>query len=194
MLESQIERGILDHFGLKTDEYAVWKMMRYRRGEMDLPAQLVSDLVSEVYGKALSKQACLQAMADFRAVARVLRDNSGRRFRLISALEKKAGHPGRATAQMVPRKYDDSLDALNLRRDQWRHPVTGETADTGVMQMFAAAVEESRQSFVLLESWLQSSEGFDELLELIGNRGYDTGVSDGTMTLFAHDQDRKENV
>ena len=193
-LESQMERGILDHFGLKTEEYVVWKMMKYHRGEMERPAQLVSDLINEVYGKDLSREVCLQAMRDFMTMARTLHDVSGRRFRTISALEKLAGHPGRATALMVPLKYDDTLDALNLRRDTWRHPVTGESCDAGVMQMFDQAGEESRQRFVLLESWLQCGEGIEELLQLIGNRGYDTGTAVGTMTFFAHDQNQRENV
>ncbi len=187
-LEAQMERGMLDYFDLKTDEYVPFRMMKHRKNATAGIAGLMSELVDKVYGRQLTAKQCATAMEDFRRLFKLFYDPSGRRSRAIAPLERMAGHPDQVTALMIPVRYDDRQDALNLRRDDWYHPVTREKHNTSVMQMFEAAVSESRQRFDLLEKLINERQGLEELLQRIGNRGYDTGTAEGEMTFFALDQ------
>ncbi len=187
-LEAQMERGVLDYFKLKTGDYVPARMMKHRRGRETEIARLMSDLVTEVYGRQLTPQQCATAMKDFRRLFTPFYDPSGRRQKAVAPLERLVKRPDQATALMTPVRYDDALDALNLRRDDWYHPVTREKYNTSVMQMFEAAVVESRQRFELLERLIKEGQTEQQLLEHIGNLGYDTGTAEGEMTFFALDQ------
>ena len=193
-LEAQIERGLLDYLDLDMKEYLPHKQMKHTTVKLFRIAEMISGLFRDVYDFDLPVKECYVALQQFYSTQKLLADPRGRRYKLIAFLERLFGVPGRGTAMMVPAKYDDALDALNYRHDDWHHPSTGERISTGFMEMYDAAVEESRESLVLLEDFLLNEKDPDKLLEFVGNRSYNSGIADGQLVYFASNWDDEKTI
>ena len=62
------------------------------------------------------------------------------------------------------------------------------------MEMYDAAVQESRESFTLLEDFLLNEGDAEKLLEHIGNRSYNSGIADGQLIYFAANWDNEKTI
>ena len=124
-------------------------------------------------------------MDDTAFVARLLRDPSGKKTKYISVLEKMFSLEGLATSMIIPQEYDNSLDAMNYRRQQWCDPCDKNIkSNEGFVQLFNKAVNEIKIQLQLFEKYLFEDGDLKELLSIIGDKSFATGKSGGSKMIF----------
>ena len=193
-MEAQIERGLLDYLDIDMKDYLPVKQMKHSTPKLYKIAEMIQGMLKDVYEFDLSLKKCYEALQQFYSLQKLLADPRGRRYKLVAAGERLLGAPGRGTALMVPVKYDDALDALNYRHDDWHHPVSGERMSSGFMEMYDAAVLQSRERLALLEDFLLDGADETAILRHVGERSYNSGVADEPLVYFAATWDKEKTI
>ncbi|MGN1399770.1 MAG: zinc dependent phospholipase C family protein [Erysipelotrichaceae bacterium] len=194
LFESQLELGILNEYKLDVKQYNITERIRKIKKKNSIVAALVK-MTKEVYQCQLTDKEVADCLDDTAFVAGFLRDTNGKKTGFISALEKIFSLEGLATSMIVPKEYDNALDAMNYRQSVWCHPCDNSLKSTdGFVQLFSTAVNELVAELELFEKYLFNDGSIDDLLAIIGNKSFATGKSDGsTMKFFKKDEKEGAN-
>ncbi|MDO4378018.1 MAG: zinc dependent phospholipase C family protein [Erysipelotrichia bacterium] len=193
IFESQLDLGILQNYKLTVKQYRTDKHIRKIKRGREAIGQTLKEAINTVYDADVSAKEMLDGLDDMVRVVHLLTDVNGRRYRLIEFIEKLFNKPQMGTSMIVPQKYDDKLDAMNYRRDNWCYPTDADKkSNCGFEQLFQEAINKTEREFIVLENVLHGKQTINDLLKLIGGCSYATGLSNGEkMTYFWKDRVEK---
>ncbi len=193
IFESQLDLGILQNYKLTVKQYRTDKHIRKIKRGREIIGQTLKEAINAVYNADVSTKEMLDGLDDMVRVVRLLTDINGRRYRLVEFIENLFHKPQMGTSMIVPQKYDNKLDAMNYRRDNWCYPAdVDKKSNYGFEQLFQEAINKTQKEFAVLENVLAGKQNINDLLSLIGGYSYATGLSNGEkMTYFWKDKVEK---
>ncbi|MBR0385409.1 MAG: hypothetical protein IJI05_02545, partial [Erysipelotrichaceae bacterium] len=180
LFEEQIDRGILEVNGLSVKDYQSRKLCRYPR---ELPV-LVHEMMQPAFEKLSSLEISLQdvseSMKDFYDYQVLFHDPSGAKQRFVKFAEKFTDTGGLGESMFLPQKYDDKLDALNLRHEAWVHPCDRTmVSHESFCDLADGAVRNHLQILEALDQYLYESGSENAVLDIVGNKSFETGMEPG---------------
>ena len=189
LFESQLDFGILNEYKLDVNEYNITERVKKIKNKSSIVSSIVK-MANDVYQCQLTEKEVNDCLDDTAFVARFLRDPSGKKTKYISVLEKMFSLEGLATSMIIPQEYDNSLDAMNYRCQQWCDPCDKNIkSNEGFVQLFNKAVNEIKIQLQLFEKYLFEDGDLKELLSIIGDKSFATGKSGGSkMKFFKKDE------
>ncbi len=191
--ESQLDLAILQTYKLSTKEYRIDKrIMKIKQGK-DVIAQVMNKVIKETYDIDVSELQLKECLDNMAHVIKILTDTNGRRYRSIEKLENVFHVKGLGTSMMVPTDYDYKLDAMNYRGEKWYYPADESiSSNSDFKQLFSQAVEQTKSKFTLLNKLDSEQEVIEDLLKVINDRGFCTGLS-GEHKMYYFYKDHKQD-
>ncbi len=187
--ESQLDYATLKMMNLTIKEYDAVKKSKLKKSSISNVAKLWNECFRELLPETNEKVETFEdCLTDMHFIINVLDNRSGNKIKIVKPLEKWAKMEGRGTSMIIPTEYDDKLDAFNCRKEVWYHPSTNAPSNETFEDLFNRAVVETELKFVALDNYLNNNAPIDEVLDLVGDRGYDTGVANGELLYFKADK------
>ncbi len=195
MYESQLDIGILQAYKLTTKDYRIDKrIMKIKQGK-DIIAQVMNKVIKETYDIDVSELQLKECLDNMAHVVKILTDTNGRRYRSIEKLENIFQVKGMGTSMMVPTDYDNKLDAMNYRGSKWYYPADKSiTSNSDFTQLFSQAIQETRDKFSLLDRLVNGQDVIEDLLKVINDRGFCTGLSSEPKMYYFYKDHKQDEV
>lgn len=183
IFENQIDYAILKEYKLTVAEYNVTKRVAKIKDREDIVSTLIEG--AKIFDCQLSEDEVNDCLGDTAFIASFLRDTNGKKYKLIEKLEKLFHMEKVGTSMVVPLSYDDKLDVMNYRREQWLNPCDDSIkSNSSFTDLFQLAINKLANELVLFEKYLFSNETIDALLAEIADKSYESGRSDGKEMKF----------
>lgn len=133
--------------------------------------------LNKVYDINLEASEIITAIKDMRRAFAVLRDTSGIKKRLLAFAENRIAAPGSFTSTIYEKEARKDLDYLNLKHQPWRLPWDASQESTrSFPELFDIAVRETLRLWNTAFSYFNCEAPLDEVLQIIGNRSFSTGL------------------
>lgn len=195
IFENQIDLGILQLYKLTMREYRPDKKIKnFKKGKEEV-LEALREVIYATYGEIVSNKQLNDCFKDMDKVVSILTDVDGKRYYLVEFLENLFNLKGKGTSMVVPQKYDNKLDAMNYRREKWYYPSDSSISSNDDFQMlFLKAINQTRAEFSLLEKMIMKEDHIKDILEIIGDRSFCSGLStDKKMYYFYKDNEKRDN-
>ena len=160
----------------------LWQLINVDRRQAASTASVISGGLMDVYGIRLSHRQVYRAMSSMVMISRVLQSRSGRRKRLIGAVEGLLmPQKGYLTSLIHDQAADGGNDYLNLGGEPWYYPWDNPSLEetNRQHQAFTDMFEKSTDDAVaLIEGFGRFVSGeleIDAFLQAIGNKSFTTG-------------------
>ena len=163
-----------------------------RIGYMNLPVStaVIRNLLKEVYNVRMPEDFWRQSIEDFRNTILLLYAKTPMKRKIVQGVETVLGLSPLASSAMYPCPPED-YDFLNEAHAPWKKPCKPETTRTeSFLELYENGINEARRFFETLEQWLNGNATIRQLLDMIGNRSFDTDEVDLPMlkceSIFDH--------
>lgn len=187
--EGEIDGAILDHFKIGRDEFRCDKLIKHNKKDREVISTMLSKAIKDSTGKDVGKKVIADCCKDLIMIEKMLYDPKGKKSVFLTKLENKLNAPGLATSMLITMKYDDKLDCLNYRHDNWSNPCDNTMiTNKDFLQMGQDAVDIGVKIFKSIEKYLDGQIDISEVINQINNRSFETGLpTKETMKYFAYD-------
>ena len=194
IFETMIDRGILDVNGLEKTDYQTYKLLKHPDEMYERVSNIYQRIFKEIDGLDVEKEDIISSYKTFYKVQKLFYDPNNRKFKVIGVLEKMVGMDGVGTSMIIPAKYDDELDAMNFKHAEWIHPCDDTVKSTESFEELGSKA--ASLGIVVLENYekyLAGEAGVEDILDVIGNRTFETGLQPGVeMKYFKRDLEKNE--
>lgn len=117
-----------------------------------------------------------QALTSWRDIQKMLYDPNGKKEKLVKRLETWTHKPGVLSGYIVPAVIDERYDVMNEQKNIWMHPCdAGQFNVASFEELFEEAVQTALDAIEKLYGCVEYDAPVSRLLELLGDRAYDTG-------------------
>ena len=149
---------------------------------------MLSHCIKEVFDYEVTLEDAKDSLDDMARAEKVFTHSKGK-YKFFKYLEKLMKKPNVAVNMMMPLEYDEKMDAMNYGRELWHSPVDLTFASNETfMELYDKSVNQTHKILELLSEYVDGKIDEDKILEIVGNRNYDSGSSDGsTMKYFKLD-------
>ena len=126
-----------------------------------------------------------ESLQDWYTIQKLLYDASGRKWQTIYDIETLLHKENMLSGLIVPNEPEDPFDTCNLLHKQWMHPCDDTKVYTSdFFELYEKAKELACQVIPLFIEAIDSKEKEEILLNTIGNRNYNLGISDNRKMKF----------
>jgi hypothetical protein len=140
-------------------------------------AILYPSILKSVFDEEISPEVILDCIASFHKAIKLLNDPHTLKFPLVQLGESLAGIRWSFSCHMVTGVIDEQHDILNLNHTEWKHPCDQtKTSTQSFLDLYAAAQQRAVGVLCALNDVLFKDSVTDQLISLIGDRTYDTGM------------------
>lgn len=139
--------------------------------------EVLAPVVRSVFQFDLQEGDILRCLQDMRLLYVLLHDPHGWKFEVLHRLEPM---PYAFTGTLIKRKFndhDESFDVLNKSHKTWVHPCDDTfVSQDSFLNVYETALQEASLMVQYISSYLFEDKKLDQLMDMIGNRTYDTGM------------------
>ena len=128
------------------------------------------------WGKPLPKGEAALAVRQARRELILLNDPRGWKRRLVRALETLIGRRGQYSRGIYPTKADPARDVLNLQKQAWHVPWSGEVRWESFSDLLNEAVQRSKGYIEAVWRCLSGTLSREETLKILGGFSMDNGL------------------
>jgi hypothetical protein len=178
MFETALDVFMLEReLGLKPSEFNASEKIRISGQASAAIGEMHSFMLEKLYSENISTAAVCQAITDIAAVSAALRDRTGIKKLLLEKVEKLMGKCPMYSSMILPLAIKDRRDYLNLLHNTWSLPWDPESRHTDSFpDMFEAAAAEAAKLCTAVSSYIYDGAEIEEVMSLIGNRSFSTGM------------------
>ncbi len=163
--------------GQKPSEKKISELVQVRFKEAQIVANILSAALHRTYGVTLNNRQVYNAFYSMYALNRILQSPKGRRKYILTFMEDVTLKEHVLSSLIHEDLIQDGIDYLNLKKNDWHYPWEKGTAHThGFTDMFQNAVKDGVAMINGLYNYFNSQITKEELLKLIGNRSFATGM------------------
>ncbi|NLL26537.1 MAG: zinc dependent phospholipase C family protein, partial [Erysipelotrichia bacterium] len=193
IFESQIDLALLKLKGIKPEDYRADKKIVKLKDSAEKIAEMLSHCIKEVFDYEVTIEDVKDSLDDMARAEKVFAYKKGK-YRFFKYLEKLMKKPNVVVNMMMPLEYDEKMDAMNYGRELWHSPVDLTFASNETfMELYDKATSQTSKILELLEKYIDNEIDEKQILEIVGNRNYDSGSSDGSkMKYFKLDSGIKD--
>ena len=192
LFETRIDKGVLMINNLNVTQFQTYKLLQHP----DETAARVWNLLRPIFRKLdnldLTYRQVSESISDFHNVQKLFYDPTGKKQKWVRLLEDACHQHGMATGMMVPQEYDYEMDAMNFQKRAWIHPCddTLRSAES-FEELLEKGINTTVRLMKLYEGYLNGTVEVEEILDVIGNRTFDTGMQPGAeMKYFRKDMEK----
>lgn len=193
-MESNIDSLMLKKIKNQTvKDFKVQSIVAYDQKDVDAIYNFYAYPIREVYGIEISYDLIHKCMKYFFGLQKHLYDPKGIKWQISKLYEDKLHALSNPISMIVPINYKDSNDLLNLKHDVWFHPVTQVASTDSFLDLFTMGYQDGVDLLTLFEEYLSDDGYLNNMLRLIDNRSYDTGLPYlAKMEYFAVDEGKQK--
>ena len=148
-------------------------------------AMLYQPILKEVYDEDVTVEELIECMTSFHKVARLLNDPLTLKFPLVAAIERHFKIEWKFSGHMVIGRMDTTRDILNLKHTSWTHPCDASMVfNDSFIDLYQQAKERATGVLCALNDVLYKHSMPGQLISLIGDRTYDTGLKNPPEMLY----------
>lgn len=158
-------------------EFKPQRIAIYDEDIVDIIMEVYGDPLDRIYNINLDREVARRSLNHFYRIEKQLNEPSVYQKTLYDLIEKINGKPYSIRGSIIPDEVVDEYDVLNLEREGWAHPVSGEKHDETFNELFIKAAQVASEAIDMLADYLEEKITIDEFLNFINNRSYETGLS-----------------
>lgn len=168
------------------NNYRKTSIKNYKSQEILKTNDQIEDAIYEVYKDAckvahnvdFQHKYVLQSFHDAQTILDILYDPSGYRFKAVRLLERVINKNWTFSSHIVTDKVNDDEDVLNLNNHLWKNPAKPSfTSNESFLDLYYRAIDVTVLVLNELDLVLKGKP-MDDLLALINNKSYETGLSE----------------
>jgi len=138
---------------------------------------LYPGILKEIFGEEVSPADIIECITSFHSIIKLLNDPYTLKFPLVQFGESLAGRRWSFSCHMVTGVCDEQHDILNLNHTRWIHPSDAAKISTeSFIDLYAGASERAVGVLCAFNDVLYKDSMPEQLISLIGDRTYDTGM------------------
>lgn len=173
----------LDYLMLKlirntsTKDYPGYKLLKYDENTVEAILEVYKNPLHDIYDEDINRKVVETCLKDFYTIQKVLFDPKNTKKRFLYGFEKNIlKKPYVFTSMIVPIE-DDTLDLLNNTHRPWHHPCTNKTSTQPFVDIFNNSIAIGQEVCTDFFRYLKNEVELDEILALINNQSFETGLS-----------------
>lgn len=177
VFETMIDKGVLDINGLKRSDYRTYKLLKHPDDAFDRIYEIYRRVFKELDNMDIEKEHVINSYSTFYSMQKIFYDPNGRKYKWVGLLENMVKAKGVATSMMIPNEYDSVTDPMNYRHEEWVHPCDNTIRSTESFEELAGKA--AGIGIILMEKYeryLAGEEDIKEILDIIDDKAYDTGM------------------
>ena len=192
LFESILDKGVLITNDIDVRDFQTYKLLKHPAETAERVWNLLKPIFKELDDIDLPLVHVEDSIKDFHNIQKLFYDPTGGKHKWVSLLENAVGQKGMATGMMVPMEYDYDMDPMNFKKREWVHPCDNTIKSTQTFEeMHKFAINRTLQLMTLFEAYLNDKAEVSDILEIIDNRTFDTGMAPGTeMKYFRKDLEK----
>jgi len=165
----------------------LWQLLHVPYKTATAAAGVLSQTVSEVYGARMNHRQAYMAMYQMAALNRLIQSKNGRRKRAMELIEGATVRENVVSSLIHDQEITDGIDYLNLSHSDWNVPWENKNPrDEAFTELFAGAVAKAAEMIQALWAYFENKMTLDELLAVLGNNSFSTGVDASSKTEFVY--------
>lgn len=134
--------------------------------------------LKKVYNIEITEDIIDKCMHHFYSLQKLLYDPYAIKDFCTRKIETIFNVKSQALSMLIPTKYyEDNLDILNLKHETWYHPVTKEASNQSFIDLFLYSIKKAKELLEMFNQYLNDEIDIEDLLMIIQNKSYDTGMS-----------------
>lgn len=194
-MESNLDSMMLKRIKDKTvKDFKVQSIVAFDKKDIGVVYDFYSKPLKKIYGIDIDENIIDNCMHMFYSLQKHLYDKTGIKNAISEGFEKITKIKSQPLSMIVPKNYNDYHDLLNLNHDVWYHPVTKEASRKSFLDLFNEAINLAEMLLELLNDYIFGDLDKDEILKIIDNKTYDTGLNfKGEMQYFAYQENESKN-
>ena len=193
--ETMIDKGVLMVNDLDVRDFQTYKLLKHPEETTERVWKILADVFKKCDGLDLEFRHLDESVRQFHSVQKLFYDPTGRKHKLVGVAENIAKMKGVGTGMMIPREYDYEMDPMNFKKREWLHPCDKNVKSTETFEEMASkAVGIMLALLKTYEDYLNDKAEISDLLDIIADRSFDTGLAPGAkMQYFCKDMEN-ENI
>ncbi len=165
----------------------LWHLIKVGRGEVSLLSDLLSKALNQTYEISITSRQVYGAISYMYNATRFLQSKKGRRKKLMELVENITLGENVVTSVIHKQEIKDGIDYLNASKKDWYMPWDKEKKiNSSFSEMFDKAIDDSKRMIAGLFAFLADDLSKDELLTIIGNYSFATGLDCNEKVDFTH--------
>ena len=195
LFETILDKGVLMINNIDIRDFQTYKLLQHPSDTAERVWNLYKPIFKELDGIDLPLEHVEESIKDFHNIQKLFYDPTGKKHKWVSLLENACGQKGMATGMMVPLEYDYDMDPMNFNKREWLHPCDREVKSSDTFEdMLKFAINRAIQLMSLFEDYLNVKAETSDILEIIDNRTFDTGLAPGVEMKYFRKDLENENL
>lgn len=188
IFEKQLDYAILTEFALNVKQYQGYHKVKVKQDDLAKLSLLVQQGAKEGLGIDIDEHWYGYAAQSFYKGEKLLYDPYGVKKNVLIWLGRFVGKEDLAREMMMPKTYDEQLDAFNRKKQVWYNPTDENVSSAGTfLQIFDLAAKKAANALAMLEKYLDDQATLQQVLDCIGDGSYENGAVDKPMYYFKKD-------
>ncbi len=149
-----------------------------------------------VFGKDVQPHEIKESLDDWHFMQKLFYDQRGNKYKSLRTIEKLTHTESFLSGYLIPNEPDDPFDVMNLLHKKWVHPCDETITSTeSFFDLYDRALGLAQTAVELFYKAVDDDEAKEELVSMIGQKDYTTGLEDhGPMRYFSRIQDFLNNM
>jgi len=174
LLEAQLDLFFLENYNYQMKDINYKKQLKISNKHL---RQIININVEALkpFKTNINEKHIKESFVDIKKALFFIYDPTGRKYKLIKRFENlfKLGPVG---TKMMPNKNKQDKSILNLEHHDWVQLANGVIRNEDCFQLFEQALKQANIALELLNNYLKKENGVEDILELINNKSYNTGI------------------
>lgn len=155
------------------------KAVALNKHENKVISMFLSKVIRDTFNIAIDPKELSRCFTDMEKTLKALYDPIKLKRSPLRLLDGVSKAKGKIVTATFPAKYDVTVDYLNIKKQRWIHPCNEEIVyQESFLELLKQSIEYSHQLIRTLSFYLINTESKEKLEETIGNKKYDTGLTE----------------
>lgn len=148
-------------------------------------ARIYVPAIRNVYKVDVLPHQILESLNDWCFVEKLFYDKTGTKFKISHSFEKVLRTESMISGFFVPDEPEDPFDTINLLHKEWVHPCDDTIKSTeSFFDLYDRAMLRAVEAIQLFYEACQDPDALQPFLDYLGDRSYDTGLSESKEMKF----------
>lgn len=163
------------------------KAVSLTKHESHVISMFLSKTIRDTFNINIEPKDLSRCISDMEKTLRALYDPMKIKKSPLRLLDGVSKAKGKIVTARFPAKYDVTVDHLNIKKQQWFHPCDKNIVyHESFLELLKKSISYSHELIKALSHYLIHTEAKDNFEALIGNKKYDTGLTDDCEMIHEH--------
>ncbi|MDR0957610.1 MAG: zinc dependent phospholipase C family protein [Clostridiales bacterium] len=182
-LETNIDTLLLKILtDMKPSDKKLWQLLYAKKRTKRPVSGFLSNCIKEAYGTDISTGQVSSAMGYMSFVTRIIQSKTGKRKRVIEAIEDATASERIVSCMIHENNITDGIDYLNVAKKPWFKPWDAVNEITSSFcELFDEGVKNATELIQMFYSYCTGNYPLEQLLKFAGDRSFASGVEEEVL-------------